>query len=108
MAGKSPASDGQVPGQIRAESESETESLKASPKGKKPELRLPADWVPTAAHYERAKANRIDIAVQVEAFKLHAETHDRHAANWNAAFTSWLIKAKPSPKGGGSDWALRL
>lgn len=74
---------------------------------KKPEIRLPNDWVPTAAHYERSKANGLDIAKQVESFKLHADTHDRHAANWNAAFTTWLSKAKPNTKGGGSDWALR-
>jgi len=71
----------------------------ASPSGgKKPELRIPADWVPTASHFERAAAAGIDIAKQVEAFKLHAETHDRHAANWNAAFTTWLTKAKPTGK----------
>lgn len=60
------------------------------------ETRLPADWVPTKAHYKRAQENRIDIVAQAEAFRLHAETHDRHAANWNAAFTTWLTKAKPS------------
>lgn len=74
---------------------------------KKPETRIPKDWTPTASHFERAKANRINIAAEVESFTLHAETHDRHAANWNAAFTTWLTKAKPNTKGGGSDWALR-
>ena len=73
-----------------------------------PEIRLPSDWVPTAAHFDRAKAGRINIAAEVESFKLHAETHDRHAANWNAAFTTWIKKAKPTSKGGGSDWALRM
>jgi hypothetical protein len=64
--------------------------------GKRPDIRLPADWVPTSAHYERAKSSGVDIVAEVEAFKLHAATHDRHAANWNAAFTTWLTKAKPS------------
>lgn len=63
---------------------------------RKKETRLPRDWVPTAAHYELATARRIDIAEQVEAFRLHAETHDRHAARWNAAFTTWLKKSQPS------------
>jgi hypothetical protein len=63
---------------------------------KKQEARLPSDWVPTASHFERAKTGRIDITKEVEAFRLHAETHDRHAANWNAAFTTWLNRAKPS------------
>jgi len=35
----------------------------------------------------------VDVAREVEKFKLHAATHDRLAVNWNAAFTQWLIKA---------------
>lgn len=72
--------------------------------------RLPTDWAPTSTHFERAKAASIDIAREVEAFKLHAETHDRHAVNWNSAFTTWLTKAKPTtsarvlPK---NEWMLR-
>jgi len=84
-----------------------TEASLLPDRTKKPSIRLPKDWVPTSAHYERAKQSGIDITAEVERFKLHAETHDRHAANWNAAFTTWLLKAKPS-KGGGSDWAMRL
>jgi len=64
--------------------------------GKKPEIRIPADWAPTAAHFTRARESNVDIASAVEAFKLHAATHDRHAANWNAAFTTWLTKATPA------------
>ena len=63
---------------------------------KKPDVRIPTDWAPTSAHFERARTNRLDIAKESEAFKLHAETHDRHAASWNAAFTTWLTKAKPT------------
>lgn len=77
-----------------------TTDTSLTPTGKKPELRLPTDWVPTSSHYERAKTSGVDIAAQVESFRLHAETHDRHAANWNAAFTTWLTKAKPGPKSG--------
>jgi len=63
---------------------------------KKPEIRLPKSWAPTASHIERAKSAGVDVTAEAEAFRLHAETHDRHAANWNAAFTTWLTKAKPS------------
>lgn len=62
------------------------------------ETRLPKDWTPTAAHFELAKERRVDIQAEVDAFRLHAETHDRHAARWNAAFTTWLKKAKPGVK----------
>lgn len=60
------------------------------------ETRLPKDWAPNVKHIERAKSAGVDVVGEAENFRLHAETHDRHAANWNAAFTTWLKKAKPS------------
>jgi hypothetical protein len=60
------------------------------------ETRLPKNWAPTASHIELAAERSIDLTAEVTAFRLHAETHDRHAARWNAAFTTWLKKAKPS------------
>jgi hypothetical protein len=57
---------------------------------------LPNSWAPTAAHIERAKEAGIDVIEQAEFFKLHAETHGRLCVSWNAAFTTWLKKAKPS------------
>lgn len=59
-------------------------------------IRLPKDWAPTKPHLDYAKENRLDIIAEAEAFRLHAETHDRHAARWNAAFTTWLKKARPA------------
>ena len=64
--------------------------------GKAKETRLPADWVPIASHYQLARERGVDIAHEAEMFRLHAETHDRHAARWNAAFTTWLKKARPT------------
>lgn len=66
---------------------------------KKPELRLPKSWAPNASHIERAKTAGIDVMAEAEAFRLHAETHDRHAANWNAAFTTWLTKSRRTGAG---------
>lgn len=63
-----------------------------------PPTRLPADWAPTAAHIERAKAAGVDLLDEVENFRLHAETYARKAVSWNGAFTTWLKKAKPSGK----------
>jgi len=84
-------------------------SKDASSTGKMPSLRLPSDWVPTASHYERAKSLDVDIAREVEAFRGHAETHDRHAASWNGAFTTWLGKATPKVKkrNPNDEWMLR-
>lgn len=61
------------------------------------EHRLPADWAPIKNHYDLAKNKNLDISAEADAFRLHAETHDRHAARWNAAFTTWLKKANPAP-----------
>lgn len=86
------------------------ESNDSSPReGKKPDVRIPANWAPTAAHFERAKTSGVDIAREAELFRLHAETHDRHAANWNAAFTTWLTKSKPAvPAGRNPDAWMNL
>lgn len=75
-----------------------TATATASPSGKRPSLRISDDWVPTASHFEKAKTLNIDITREVENFRGHAATHDRHAANWNAAFTTWLGKATPTVK----------
>jgi len=57
------------------------------------ETRLPADWVPTKAHFDYAKEHNLDIEKQVDKFRDHAHTHDRKVKRWNGAFTSWLKKA---------------
>jgi hypothetical protein len=73
----------------------------AEPKKAK-ETRLPKDWVPITSHYDLAKERGVDVAAEVDAFRLHAETHDRHAARWNAAFTTWLKKSKPRSTAGAA------
>jgi hypothetical protein len=62
------------------------------------ERELPASWQPAPEHAERAAAKGLDMAYQADAFRLHAATHARKAANWNAAFTMWLHKATPIAK----------
>lgn len=63
---------------------------------KRKETRIPKDWAPTAEHITRAKSSNVDVYSEAENFRLHAETHDRRAVNWNAAFTTWLKKSKPT------------
>lgn len=63
---------------------------------KRKESRIPKDWAPTAEHIARAKDRGVDVLSEAENFRLHADTHDRRAVNWNAAFTTWLKKSKPS------------
>lgn len=74
------------------------------------ETRLPKSWAPTATHFALAKARGVDIMAEADAFRLHAETHDRHAARWNAAFTTWLKKARVSSTAlveDGKEWMYR-
>ena len=61
--------------------------------------RLPADWRPTEEHAKRATARGLGLAAQAELFRLHADTHERTAKNWNAAFTMWLTKAPQFDRG---------
>jgi hypothetical protein len=84
-------------------------SLLGDEEGRKKETRLPKEWVPTSSHYELAKSLRVDVATEADNFRLHAETYDRHAARWNAAFTTWLKKAKPSTPAASrpTDWMNR-
>lgn len=81
------------------------EEAKASSQARS--ISLPTDWAPTAEHFAKAKELRVDIAREVESFRLHAETHDRKAVRWNAAFTSWLTKAKPVTPKPAVDWMNR-
>lgn len=73
------------------------EEAKASSKAKAKDIPIPSDWAPTTAHEDRAQERNLNLNHESEAFQLHAETHGRRCVNWNSAFTTWLIKAKPQP-----------
>lgn len=61
---------------------------------KRPATRLPDDWMPTDSHQER-RHDGLDIQREADTFRAHAEANDRRCVNWNAAFTQWLLKARP-------------
>lgn len=104
---KTPSDTGSGVGSDRGPSPTPTPTPKPEaslPAKKKRELRLPKDWAPNAEHVKRAADGHLDLAAEAESFRLHAETHDRHAANWNAAFTTWLKKARPAAAASPSTW----
>lgn len=76
------------------DSETPPEEEEKKPR-KKPETPLPANWEPTNEHAKRAREKNLNLEEVATDFRLHAETHDRRAANWNSAFTMWLRKAQP-------------
>ncbi|MGC0251531.1 hypothetical protein [Pseudactinotalea sp. Z1748] len=76
---------------LPADEPDDDDAAKAS--RRRPERPLPASWVPTAKHHEFANQHGIDIDAQAIRFRNHADTHDRRARNWDAAFRTWLSKA---------------
>lgn len=89
--------DAQPLSKLTTETETETESATSKEVASRTRsTTLPADWTPTAEHFEKAKTLGVDISREAESFRLHAEANDRRAVRWNAAFSSWLLKAKPS------------
>lgn len=55
--------------------------------------KLSSDWIPTSEHVQRAHDLGLDLQREVEKFRAHAEANDRRQANWNGAFTQWLLHA---------------
>ena len=64
-----------------------------------PEHSLPANWNTDAAHALLAQERGVDLHLEVERFRAHAEANDRRARNWAAAFRQWLLKAQPDRRG---------
>lgn len=64
---------------------------------------LPKDWSPTPEHRAKALERGVDVEVEAASFRLHAEANGREAVVWNAAFSQWLLKARPTLAPGGAD-----
>lgn len=60
---------------------------------RKPERPLPDKWEPNVRHHEIAIEKRLSITDEAARFRNHAETHDRRARDWDAAFRTWLSKS---------------
>lgn len=54
---------------------------------------LPDDWKPTAEHVKRATESSIVLTREVARFRAYHEARGSLMANWNAAFTTWLLNA---------------
>ena len=76
---------------------------------KRPNLPLPDDWTPTDAHRQKADELGLQIDIEAEKFRNHALGKDRRQANWNMAFSNWLIQASEyktnNMKGGDDLWS---
>jgi hypothetical protein len=82
---------------------------KRKPRTQSVEVELPSDWQPTPEHAELAEKRGVDLALQAQKFRNHAEAHARRAVRWNAAFTNWLLGSHPERGGSnGFDAVMRI
>lgn len=85
------------PDPTRPDHKEEAGASSSSPKAtarRQPSRPMPDDWQPTEAHWGR-RHDGIDVQREADSFRAHAEANDRRCVNWNAAFTQWLLKARP-------------
>jgi len=86
--------------EVADEQDAPTPSAPAKKSGKKKSATpLGDDWRPTEDHLTRCIDRGLDPALELEKFRAHAEANDRRQVSWNAAFTQWLLTARP-PQGG--------
>jgi len=60
---------------------------------------LPQDWAPSSKAGLKAAELHLSLTGEVEKFRLHAEAKGRLQTNWDAAFTSWLIRSSEYARG---------
>jgi hypothetical protein len=90
-----PLSNGGSTADVEVDGDGELKVMVTKAPRKRPATTFPAYWTPTEAHLDRA-SDGIDIQREADSFRAHAEANDRRCVNWNAAFTQWLIKARPT------------
>lgn len=93
---RGPATDGDGDGVVDGDGESSAPATKPSTRSRKrPATRLSEDWKPSEKHWQK-RHDGIDVEREAAKFRLHAEANDRRQANWNAAFSQWLLNARPT------------
>lgn len=65
------------------------------PSRRSPEKRIPEGWKPNDGHKQKAEEKHLDVNFLAEAFRNHADTNQRVARDWDAAFRNWILKATP-------------
>jgi hypothetical protein len=61
-----------------------------------PDTVFPRSWRPATRHQAYALEHRLDIGHEAQMFAEHAKATGRTARDWDAAFMTWLGKAKKS------------
>jgi hypothetical protein len=70
---------------------------------RKTKTRLPEDFTPSDSHREFATKHRLDLADQLERFRLHFLANGESSLRWDLRFHTWLRNALDwrKPSGGG-------
>lgn len=79
-------------------------STSTSSSRRSPEKPIPDSWEPNEKHRAAAREKNLDVEKTAEAFRNHAQTHDRRCRDWNAAFRNWILKAAPHQDSAPSYW----
>ncbi|NKY60792.1 hypothetical protein [Nocardia flavorosea] len=58
---------------------------------------IPEEWAPTDTHRHKAGRMGVDLEHEADQFRNHALANGRLQVDWNAAFHTWLGKARPRP-----------
>jgi hypothetical protein len=70
---------------------------------RKPRCVLPEEWRPNEEHLKRARELGLNCRLERDKFRSHADAAGRVMANWDAAFTTWLLNAQNfAPRGAGA------
>lgn len=67
-----------------------------------PQTVFPRSWTPGNRHRAYALENNLDLAHEARMFAEHARANGRTAVDWDAAFMTWLGKARPRGRPGMS------
>jgi len=91
-----PSDEGNAPAKLKAR--------------KKPSIAIPASFPPPGLIEEQrsrllTEGYDLDLAIEVERFRNHAQQTARTCADWSAAFRNWIIKAKGwAPRRQSAEW----
>lgn len=65
-----------------------------------PDTLFPRNWTPSTRHRAYALENQLDLTHEAHMFREHAHANGRTAVDWDAAFMTWLGKARPRTRPG--------
>lgn len=88
------SADGDDPESTRPDPTGPDRTKSERHKRRAPETPLPDGWQPTDAHRQLAAEQAVDCDHEAAKFRDHAAANDRRQRDWDAAFRTWLRRAR--------------